>query len=155
SYGRQDSNSVSLVLSATNTFAYDLNGNLLTNGPEVLIYNDENQLVTNWVVGSWKSEFIYDGKMRRRIQRDYGWNGTSWSQTNEVHFIYDGDTIIQHRNGYNLPLATLTRGDDLSGSLQGAGGIGGLLAITENATGEHSYCYADSCGNVTSVISTN
>jgi RHS repeat-associated protein len=157
SYGRRDTNSITVNLPGTNSFAYDLNGNLLTNGTEVLVWNDENQLVTNFVAGSWKSEFVYDGKMRRRIQRDYSWNGSSWTQTNETRFIYDGSVIIQHRDANNLPTLTLTRGNDLSGSLQGAGGIGGILAMTESyaINPMHSYFHADGNGNVTMLINAN
>ena len=157
SYGRRDTNSITVNLPATNVFAYDLNGNMLTNGTEVLVFNDENELVTNFVAGSWKSEFVYDGKFRRRIQRDYSWNGSSWTQTNEIHFIYDGNVIIQHRDANNLPTLTLTRGNDLSGSLQGAGGIGGLLAMTENSSTlisqpSTSFYHSDGNGNVTILI---
>jgi RHS repeat-associated protein len=156
-YGRRDTNSITVNLPTTNNFAYDLNGNLLTNGTEVLVWNDENELVTNFVAGSWKSEFVYDGKMRRRIQRDYAWNGSSWTQTNETRFIYDGNVIIQHRDANNLPTLTLTRGNDLSGSLQGAGGIGGILAMTESyaINPMHSYFHADGNGNVTMLINSN
>ena len=159
--GRQDTSSVTVNLPATVNFAYDLNGNLLTNGTEVLVYDDENELVTNWVPTAWKSEFVYDGKHRRRIERDYNWNGSSWTQTNETHFIYDGNVVIQHRDANNLPQLTLTRGTDLSGSLQGAGGIGGLLAITQNplllvnSPGAHAYYHADGNGNVTMLINAN
>jgi hypothetical protein len=163
SLGRWSTNSITVNLPATNVFAYDLNGNMLTNGNEVLVWNDENQLVTNYVAGSWKSEFVYDGKLRRRIERDYSWNGSAWVQTNEIHFIYDGNVIIQQRDANNLPTLTLTRGNDLSGSLQGAGGIGGLLAMTENAltinaqssTSGHSYYHSDGVGNVTMLINGN
>jgi RHS repeat-associated protein len=154
SYGRKDTNSITVNLLATNVFAYDLNGNMLTNGNEVMVWNDENQLVTNFVAGSWKSEFVYDGKFRRRIQRDYSWNGSSWTQTNEIHLVYDGNVIIQYRDANNLPTLTFTRGNDLSGSLQGAGGIGGLLALTESS-GIQNYYHADGNGNVTCLINTN
>jgi hypothetical protein len=36
--------------------------------------------------------------------------------------------MIQERNASNVPTVSYTRGTDLSGSLEGAGGIGGLLA---------------------------
>jgi len=39
-------------------------------------------------------------------------------------------------------------GSDLSGSLQGAGGVGGLLAVTPGGTTTHFVCY-DGNGNVT------
>ena len=105
SYDRTDTNSVTVNLPATVNYAYDLNGNMLTNGSEVMVWNDENELVTNYVAGSWKSEFVYDGKLRRRIERDYSWNGSSWVQTNEIHYIYDGDVILQQRDANNLPTA--------------------------------------------------
>jgi hypothetical protein len=53
-------------------------------------------------------------------------------QTNEVYYVYDGNVVIQERNINNLPTTTYTRGLDLSGSLEGAGGIGGLLSMTLN-----------------------
>ncbi len=155
--GRRDTNVVVAYLPATNAFAYDARGNLITNGQEILIYDDENRLVTNYVAGSWQSEFVYDGLNRRRIQRDYAWNGSTLVKTNETRFIYDGNVIVQHRDANNLPTLALTRGPDLSGSLQGAGGIGGLLAMTENpgVRPEHSYYHSDAGGNVTGLINTN
>jgi RHS repeat-associated protein len=122
------------------------------------VWNEENELVTNYVPASWKSEFVYDGKLKRRIERDYSWNGGSWIQTNEIHFVYDGNVILQHRDGNNLPTLTLTRGLDLSGSLQGAGGIGGLLALTENPStlnaqrSATSFYHSDGNGDVTCLI---
>src|ERR1700686_2277395 len=93
--------------------------------------------------------------MRRRIERDYSWRGSSWLETNEVHFIYDGNLVVQERNAGNIPLVTYTRGNDLSGNLQGAGGIGGLLARTDMGQwiGDSSFAnalyHADGNGNVT------
>jgi hypothetical protein len=85
SLGRSSTASVICYLPGTNVFAYDLNGNMVTNGNEVLVWNDENQLVTNYMPGSWMSVFVYDGKMRRRIERDCQWDaGTyGWVQTND------------------------------------------------------------------------
>jgi RHS repeat-associated protein len=154
SYGRVDTNTSICYLPATNSYSYDLNGNMLTNGNEVMVWNDDNELVTNFVAGSWKSDFVYDGRHRRRIERDYAWQGGAWVETNEIRFIYDGNVIIQQRDANNLPTLMLTRGNDLSGSLQGAGGIGGLLAMTENS-GTSSYYHSDGNGNVTMLINAN
>ena len=52
--------------------------------------------------------------------------------SSEVHYVYDGNLVIQERDANNLPQVTYTRGADLSGKLEGAGGIGGLLARTAN-----------------------
>ena len=147
-------NQITVNLPATTLFVYDLNGNLRTNGAQVLEYDDEDQLVTDYVAAAWKSEFVYDGANRRRIERDYGWNGSAWVMTNETRLVYDGNVPIQHRDANNLPTLTLTRGLDLSGSLQGSGGIGGLLAMTESA-GVSSYYHADANGNVTTLINAN
>jgi hypothetical protein len=53
-------------------------------------------------------------------------------------------------------MVTLVAGSDLSGTLQGAGGIGGLLAISQLTliTPEHAYHHADGNGNVTMLINT-
>src|SRR2546428_1901505 len=65
---------------------------------------------------------------------------------------YDGNLEIQWRDGNNLPTLTLTRSRDLSGSLQGAGGIGGLLARTDAANGQTACFHADGNGNVTAMV---
>ena len=152
--GLSDTNTLTLNLPGTSNFSYDLNGNLRTNGNQILEYDDENQLVTNWVASAWKSEFVYDVALRRRIQRDYGWSGAAWVKTNEVRFVFDGNLPIQHRDAGNTPTLTLTRGLDLSLSRQGAGGIGGLLAMTESS-GTNSYYHADGSGNVSMLINAN
>lgn len=152
--GVKDTNIITANLAETNSFAYDLNGNLRTNGTEILEYDDENRLVTNYVAEAWKSEFVYDGANKRRIQRDYSWTGSAWTKTNETRLVYDGNTIIQHRDANNVPTLTLTRGLDLSGSLQGAGGIGGLLARTETINNQPStaYYHGDAGGNVVAMV---
>src|SRR5579884_2047142 len=56
---------------------------------------------------------------------------------------------------------TYTRGVDLSGSLQGAGGIGGLLARTDmgqwigNDVNAHAYYISDGRGNIIGLVNTN
>jgi RHS repeat-associated protein len=143
-----------------------------TNLPCAAGYDDENQLISVYITNTWRNDFVYDGKMRRRIKRDYAWSaGTSgWLQTNEIHFVYDGNLVIQERDINNQPQVTYTRGNDLSGqtgsALNGAGGIGGLLARSDrnqvipgvvtsggvSEFGTHSYYHADGNGNVTMLI---
>jgi RHS repeat-associated protein len=160
-YGRSDTNISSSYLPSTNSFAYDLNGNLRTNGQQILDYDDENQLTTNSVPGAWKSEFVYDGKMRRRICRDYVWQYGAWHLQSERRYVYDGNLPIQDRDANNLPQVSYTRGRDLGRSLQGAGGIGGLLARTDlrviavGNSSTHAYFFGDGNGNITAMINTN
>ena len=161
SYGRSDTNTINSYLPSTNTFTYDLNGNLTGDGKRCFAYDDENQLTSVWVTNIWRSDFVYDGKMRRRIRREYTWQSAIWNLQSETHYVYDGNLVIQDRDANNLPLVTYTRGKDLSGSLEGAGGIGGLLTRTDNrqfAIGDssaHAYYHADGNGNITYLISAN
>jgi RHS repeat-associated protein len=72
--------------------------------------------------------------------------------------VYDGNLVVQERNGANLPQVTYTRGIDINGTLQGAGGIGGLLARTDNTRlmvadpFASAYYHCDGNGNVTCLM---
>ena len=79
---------------------------------------------------------------------------------NVVYYVYDGMRVIQERDSNNTPAVSYTRGIDLSGSLEGAGGIGGLLARSQRlllaATGPATTCYhADGNGNITCLINSS
>jgi RHS repeat-associated protein len=160
SRGRQDTNSITVNLPASVTFQYDANGNLTNDGNRVFEYDFENQLTNVYVAGQWRSEFRYDGLGRRRVRREYTWQGAAWAPTNEVRYVYDGKLVVQERDINNLPLVTYTRGLDLSSSLAGAGGIGGLLARTDNGqllsggSQAHAYYHSDGNGNVTCLVNT-
>jgi len=151
--GNAGTNSVVVNLPGTNSYTYDLNGNLLSDGSRGFDYDDENELVRVTMTNSFKKEYVYDGLRRLRVRREYGWTG-AWVETNEIRYIYDGNEILQQRDGNNVPTLTFTRGLDMSGSLQGANGIGGLLAMTEG-TGTNSYYHSDGNGNVVYLLGTN
>lgn len=163
SYGRTASNTVTVSLSTNVTFQYDANGNLTNDGLRSFAYDDENQLIQVWVTTNWLSQFSYDGLLRRRIRQEFTWNGSAWIQTNAVYYVYDGNLVIQERDVNNLPATTYTRGKDLSGSLDGAGGIGGiggLLARTAQVYVDapmagHTFYHADGNGNITMLINSS
>jgi RHS repeat-associated protein len=154
---RVDTNVVNAYLPASPTYAYDSNGNLTYDGSKSFTFDDENQLTGLTATNYWKSEFAYDGKMRRRVRREFTWQAGTWRQTNEVHYVYDGNLVIQERDNFNLASVTYTRGTDLSGSFEDGGGIGGLLAFSQHSTlsPQHSYYHADGNGNVTVLLDTN
>ena len=110
-------------------------------------YDNANQLVSVQVAGSWRTDFAYDGLGRCRWRKEYNGSGQFQSQ---VNYVYDGFVVIQERDVANIPRVTYTRGLDLSGSRQGAGGIGGLLARTDSAGTAYYHC--DGSGNVTMLI---
>jgi RHS repeat-associated protein len=93
------------------------------------------------VTNAWRNDFVYDGKFRRRIERDYSWSGSAWVQTNEVRFIYDGNVVVQERDTNNTPTVTYTRG------------VGGLLARTDG--NGSTFYHADGNGNITCLINAN
>jgi RHS repeat-associated protein len=153
--GHVSSDTVTVNLPVNVNYQYDARGNLASDGFRCFAYDNENQLTSVWVTNTWRNDFLYDGKMRRRIRREYIWQGIAWVETNEVHYVYDGNLVIQERDGDNVPLVTYTRGNDLGGSLQGAGGIGGLLARTDatfNSPLATAYYHADGNCNVTCMI---
>lgn len=132
--GRLSTNSVTVNVVGSASYTYDANGNLTSDGTRNFAYDDENQLVAVWVANSWSNSFAYDGMMRKRIEQQYTYlpSSNSYLLTNEVLYVYDGMLVLQERDGNNDPLTAYTRGTDLSGTLQGAGGIGGLLARSDN-----------------------
>src|SRR5439155_27340414 len=79
-------------------------------------YDDENQLIRVTEASSWKSEFTYDCKMRRRIRREYLWQFVDRRLNQELRYVYDGILLIQNRDANNLPIVGSTRSKDLSGS---------------------------------------
>src|SRR5439155_24888900 len=94
-------------------------------------YDDENRLVSLVSGTAYRSDFNYDGRSRLRIRTDYTWNGTSWIVSAITRYVYDGNRVIQERNSGNTPAVAYTRGSDLSGSLEGVGGLVGLLSRSD------------------------
>jgi len=145
-------NTINSYLPSTNYYLWDSNGNLTNDGTRVFSYSPENRLTNITVAGAWKNDFVFDGLGRRRIERDYAWSSAigNWQLTNELQFLYDGWLLVQVRNSNNVPLESYTRGLDLSCSLSGAGGIGGLLARTDGAG--TTFYHADGAGNITGLM---
>jgi RHS repeat-associated protein len=91
--------------------------------------------------------------MGRRIQKVV--NGV----TNT--YVYDGWLLVSEGRARSPSEPGVTNyytwGPDLSGTLQGAGGIGGLLSVTiiSNGTASTYYPLADGNGNITDYLDTN
>ena len=154
--------------------AYDDNGNLSTRdydyiGPRsyYYTYDTENQLTAmatdtnNTPTDSrWKTEFTYDGRGRLRKRIEYTWlDPYGWYGGVETRYVYDGRRVIQERDSSNTPAVSYTRGSDLSGSPEGAGGIGGLLARSDGYSSgswtSHNYYHADGNGNITYMVNSS
>ncbi len=153
-YGVAATNTLTVNLPTSVALNFDANGNLTNDGLRSLSYDSENQLTNVTVANQFKKDFVYDGLNRLRIKREYSWNGSSWIKTNETRFVWDGSVIVQLRDSNNVPTLTFTRGLDLEASLQDAGGVGGLLAMTDGSGANYFY-HADGNGNVTALMDVN
>jgi len=141
---------MALNLPQSVNLGYDNNGNLTNDGALSFGYDCENQLTNITLAGNWRSDFLYDGLNRRRIERDYEWTNSAWLRTNEVDFVYDGFLLVQERTTNGNVIVTYTRGLDISESLSGDGGIGGLLARTD--TNGTTFYHSDGNGNITALM---
>ncbi|MGA2866363.1 MAG: RHS repeat domain-containing protein [Verrucomicrobiota bacterium] len=107
-------------------FAYDADGNLTNDGRWSYTWDAENRLVrmtNNTAVGPQQLiTFQYDWK-GRRIHKQVSANAT---MTNNVTFVYDGWNPVAQLNATNNNVVqSYLWGLDLSGSMQGAGGVRG------------------------------
>lgn len=107
--------------------AYNADGNLLQDGRWNYVWDAENrlmQMTMNSGVGpQYQLTFTYDPQ-GRRIQKAVTLNGV----TTTTRYLYDGWNLIATLNPQSSLLASYLWGNDLSGTPQGAGGVGGLLA---------------------------
>ena len=152
-------------------FTDDADGNLTGDGRWTYTWDAENRLATMETqpaavtagVPRVKLEFTYDAR-HRRIQKlvRTGWTGTAYTHTVTTRFLFDeGWNVLAEYEAVNSGPSTLTRsylwGLDLSGTRQGAGGIGGLLALRQH-TGPQAGTYLplyDGHGNVTGLLRTS
>jgi RHS repeat-associated protein len=96
--------------------------------------------------------------LRKRI--DYTWlDPYGWYGGVETRYLYDGMRVIQERDSSNTPTVGYTRGLDLSGTLESAGGIGGLLGrshtYSSGSFSTHNCYQADGGGNVTYIVNSS
>ena len=146
--GLTQTTSVLQTLPATVALRYDADGNLTWDGLLAYTYDGADELTAVTLTNGWKTGYVYDGLGRRRIRRDYTWTNSAWAETNKVHYVYDGMSVIQERNSNNVPLVTYTRGIGLSS--HSAATAEGLLARTD-ANGP-AYYHTDGNGNVTALV---
>ncbi len=125
---------------------YDTNGNLISDGIFTYTWDDENRLVS---VAHGDEEFLtneYDTQARR-VRKT--------TPTATHTFVYDGWNLVKETivsaNG-QTDVVDYVWGRDLSGGLQGTGGVGGLLAVRRN--GSWFFPFYDNNGNVTAYVDT-
>ena len=136
------------------TFTYDADGNMTSDGRFNYIWDAENRLIaaetrTDLVpdVPRIRVENAYDHQFRR-IEKSVSTN-TIFQYTNM--FFYDDWNIICETNLAENKSTNISHvwGLDLNGMLHGTGGVGGILASSTS-----SYLL-DTCGNVSENVSSD
>ena len=132
-------------------FEYDPDGNLLSDGQFIYEYDAQNQLIS--ISNDTDKEiFVYDFMGRRIATEKYFKSGEEWVLTTRRRYVYQQwNVIAEYVNG--IKEKTYIWGEDLSGSLQDAGGVGGLL-LEQNSNGEFLPVY-DGNGNIIAYKNSN
>lgn len=120
-------------------FTYDEDGNLRGDGRWTYSWDGENRLVAMETApaaaqaGSRHERllFQYDYLGRRITKTSERWNGAGFRPHYTLQFVYDGWNLVAEMLAGGPLVRTYTWGTDLSGTWQGAGGIGGLLFINQ------------------------
>ncbi len=134
--------------------AYDLDGNMLTNGVFTYAYDAANRLASVSSNGVVLATYSYDAQGRR--VKKVATDGTH-------RYFYDGWLLI--REHLTRPDNTVSEtqycwGTDMTGTLQGAGGVGGLLYLTVSNSNSNSQLqlyvpFYDNNGNITHYCDAN
>jgi len=142
---------------------------MTTDGRHKHPWNGENWLVrvesrANTPQASWRRvEWQYDALGRRIRQTTWSWlvQSNQWVVTEDLKFLSDpllfGRHVVDLNASNNVPVHTYVWGLDLSETMDGAGGVGGLLWMTLHtgsgpAAGTH-FCAYDGNGNVVALAS--
>jgi RHS repeat-associated protein len=147
---------VVFVAQTPESFTYDADGNLLTDARWTNTWDGEGRLVRMETLAGLPSnvprqriEFLYDsvGKMiKRTILSNY--IGGNFGTTGVTFHVWDGWLpVLEQGNGLTN---SFTWGLDLSGSMRGVAGVGGLLSI-RSGTNVSLYCH-DGNGNVSALF---
>jgi RHS repeat-associated protein len=138
------------------SFSYDADGNLTQDGRWTYSWNAENRLINMTSLGStptaskFKLDFVYDYS-GRRLQKLVSTNsGAGYVAAYTNRFVYDGWNLQAILNPQSSVIQSFLWGLDLSGSLQGAGGVGGLLSISSPNSSELT-CF-DGNGNIIALV---
>ncbi len=122
------------VAAASESPTYDADGNLTQDGRWTYTWDGENRLVqmirdTDSPAGArQKLTFDYDHQ-GRRIRKTFSTYSGGWQKQSDLIFLYDGWNLVAEldANASNARVRTYVWGTDLSGTITGAGGVGGLL----------------------------
>lgn len=139
-------------------FSHDADGNLTNDGHWAYVWDAENRLLSMTAPSALPTgarlalSFDYDWQGRRISKIVSNWTDSAWTRVLHEKYLYDGWNLAAILNGTNNALMkSFLWGLDLSGTIQGAGGVGGLLAANDAANGVFFAAY-DGNGNVVALV---
>ena len=147
----------------TETLSYDADGNLSGDARWTYTWDNQNRLIKmetkSAVITAGAPndvlEFTYDG-VNRRVRKKFIRNG---STVYDEYYLYDGWNITGRFRGSSVTKTLIQKyawGLDASGTLHGAGGVGGLLWVEDAATTTTRWFPAyDGNGNVMALLEDN
>ncbi|WP_367871097.1 RHS repeat-associated core domain-containing protein [Luteolibacter sp. Populi] len=136
---------------------YDEDGNLKDDGRWTYTWDASNRLVgivrSSLAPGTpyLRVEYTYDYLDRRIGERRFNSLSSSTPDAATI-WLYEGWNCIAELDGSWDLRREYVWGRDLSGSLQGAGGTGGLLWMRDGPSDKLHFCAFDGNGNVTNLI---
>jgi RHS repeat-associated protein len=142
------------VAQTPENYQHDWDGNLTQDGRWNYTWDGENRLV--------KMESLAGAPLesRRRLEFQYDWRGRRimrkitnlhTSAVTETRYVYDDWNLIAELNTSLSVVRSYVWGLDLSGSLRGAGGVGGLVLVTPAGQNAQFPAY-DGNGNVVGLV---
>ncbi|MGA4643322.1 RHS repeat-associated core domain-containing protein [Limisphaera sp. 4302-co] len=141
---------------------HDADGNMTNDGRWSFTWDAENRLVkvesrSNTPQTSWRRvQWTYDAKGRRIRQTTSVWTNSARRVIEDLKFISDPMPVSRYILELNATNNSLVRsyvwGLDFSGTMDGTGGVGGLLWLNSAANGSH-FCTYDGNGNVVGLVS--
>ena len=150
------------VPASPESYTHDPDGNLTQDGRWVNTYDAENRLIKQETradiaqatgLPRQRLAYTYDANGRRIAKKVETYNPatTTWDNTADTRYLYDGWNLAAELDyklnpTYGSTISSYVWGLDLSGTMQGAGGVGGLLWATTGTT-SHAPAY-DGNGNI-------
>lgn len=151
--------STNLIARTPEVFLYDRDGNLVCDGTWTNTWDAENRLVASEtlpdVPDAMRRRLVYGydrlGRRARR-QTESNFQGSSFSHTNVVEYIWSGwNVVLELKNdGNDSRTNSYVWGLDVCNSTQDSGGVGGLLFA--NLNGTNCIPAFDGNGNVMALI---
>jgi RHS repeat-associated protein len=131
---------------------FDQRGNLVSRGGFSFHYNSLNQLVQVDTPDGGRWFFVYDGLGRRRITKHLDSRGTI---IKHIRHLYFGRLRIEDQDLMTGEFVRYVRGQDLSGTMEDAGGAEGLQwAVFSSRPMAPFYYLHDGRGNCTGLLGT-